>query len=73
MAARIWTPEQRQLQAEAIRRWSPWKSSTGPKSAAGKAVVARNGWKGGEWRKLRESMRSLNSAIRKQKDMLSEQ
>ena len=30
-----------------MRRWSPWKSSTGPKSAKGKALVARMGEKAG--------------------------
>ena len=70
MAARTWTPEQRQQQAEAIRRWSPWKSSTGPKTAKGKTVVARNGWKGGEWRKLREMVKTFNQFIREQRDEL---
>jgi hypothetical protein len=37
-----WTDERRARQAEAIRRWAPWTKSTGPKSAAGKAVSARN-------------------------------
>lgn len=54
MAARSWTPEQRKQQAEAIKRWSPWEQSTGPKSEAGKSVVSRNGWKGGTRQVLRE-------------------
>ena len=70
MAARTWTLEQRQRQALAIRRWSPWKSSTGPKSTAGKAVVARNGWKGGGWRALRDALKSLRATMREQRDML---
>ena len=70
MAARTWTQEQRKQQAEAIRRWSPWKSSTGPKSANGKALVARNGWKGGEWRKLREAFKALNKAMREQREIV---
>ena len=70
MAARTWTPEQRQQQAEAIRRWSPWEQSTGPKSEHGKALVSRNGWKGGERRKLREMFKALNQAMREQKDLL---
>jgi len=32
----------RARQSLAIRSWQPWKRSTGPKSDAGKAVVARN-------------------------------
>ena len=41
-----WTPEARARQAELIRRWAPWGGSTGPKSNAGKAKVARNADKG---------------------------
>ncbi|OYY21918.1 MAG: hypothetical protein B7Y69_08260 [Sphingobacteriia bacterium 35-40-8] len=70
MAARTWTLEQRQRQAEAIRRWSPWEQSTGPKSKPGKALVSRNSWKGGEWRKLREMVKAFNQAMRDQRDML---
>ena len=39
------TPEQRARQSQAIRSWQPWKKSTGPKSDAGKALVARNALK----------------------------
>lgn len=72
MAARTWTPEQRQRQrqAEAIRRWSPRKQSTEPKSEAGKAMVAGNACTGGEWRKLRDAIKGLNQAMRDQRDML---
>jgi hypothetical protein len=59
MAARNWTPEQRQQQAEAIRRWSPWAHSTGPRTAEGKAAASRNGWKGGHREMLREMARTL--------------
>jgi hypothetical protein len=38
-----WTPERRARQADAIRRWQPWRASTGPKSALGKAIASRNG------------------------------
>lgn len=37
-----WTPERRARQREAIRRWRPWRSSTGPITPAGKARSARN-------------------------------
>lgn len=70
MAARIWTQEQRKQQAIAIRRWSPWKSSTGPKSEQGKAVVARNGWKGARWRKARDMVKAMNHVMREQRNML---
>jgi hypothetical protein len=59
MAARLWTPEQRQRQREAISRWKPWEQSSGPKTAEGKANVSRNGWKGGMRRLLRELARVL--------------
>lgn len=37
-----WTPARRAAQAAAIRNWAPWKRSTGPRTAAGKAISARN-------------------------------
>ena len=61
MAARNWTPEQRQQQAQRIRNWCPWAHSTGPRTAEGKAAASRNGWKGGHREMLRELARALNS------------
>jgi len=52
---RIWTEEARKAQAEAIRRWQPWKASTGPRTEAGKARSAANANKPGG---------SVKSAIR---------
>ena len=66
-----WTPERRKRQSEAIKRWKPWKQSTGPKSAVGKAMVSGNAWRGGEWRKLRQAIKALNEALRKQRDWLA--
>ena len=40
--ARNWTPEARARQAAMIRLWSPWKASTGPKTAKGKQMAALN-------------------------------
>lgn len=57
-----WTLERRQRQAELIRQWQPWKQSTGPKSAEGKAVASRNGYKGGQ----REQLRQLSKALREE-------
>lgn len=71
MAARTWTPEQRQKQREAIRRWKPWQQSSGPKSPKGKVVAAGNAWTGGEWKKLRLGIKELNEAMRKQRDWLA--
>lgn len=63
MAARNWTDEQRQQQAERIRRWSPWSKSTGPRSPDGKAKSSRNGWRGG----MRNMLRALAAELRKQR------
>ena len=54
-----WTLERRTRQAERIREWRPWARSSGPKTEAGKAVVARNAWKGGTRQVLRELARAL--------------
>lgn len=59
MAARNWTPEQRQQQAERIRLWKPWVRSTGPRTTAGKKAASHNAWKGGTRRLLREIARLL--------------
>ena len=70
MAARKWTPEQRQRQAEAIRRSKIWLYSTGPTSEEGKARVAQNGYRGGDWLKFREAIKMLNQALREQRDSI---
>ena len=66
--AKGWTPERRKRQSEAIRRWKPWRLSTGPKSPEGKATVASNAWTGGEWLKLRQAINAMNEAMREQRD-----
>jgi hypothetical protein len=40
--ARTWTDEQRQQQRERILNNKPWLKSTGPRTAAGKAVSSQN-------------------------------
>lgn len=37
-----WTLEARAAQAAKIRRWQPWRESTGPKTKAGKAICQMN-------------------------------
>jgi hypothetical protein len=64
-----WTPERRAPQAELIRSWRPWERSTGPRSATGKALVARNPWKGG----VRAVLRELSRALAEQQEMLDGQ
>lgn len=65
-----WTLERRARQAALIRHWQPWKKSTGPKSEAGKARVARNADKGGGWREHREAIKVMNRMLREQRDNL---
>lgn len=46
---RTWTPEARQAQSEAIRRWQPWNRSTGPQTPDGKARCRLNAHKHGRY------------------------
>ena len=62
------TAEHRRLRAQLIHRWRPWERSTGPTSAAGKARVARNAFKGG----LRQKLRSLSRILRDQAGRLED-
>jgi hypothetical protein len=71
MSARTWTLEQRQRQSEAIKRWKPWKQSTGPKSPEGKAAVSRNAFTGGHMVQLRQIAKEMNEALRAQRDCLN--
>lgn len=71
MAARTWTPEQRQRQRDAIQRWRPWESSTGPKSPEGKTAVSRNAWTGGQLVRVRQLKKELNDVLRGQRDWRS--
>jgi hypothetical protein len=56
-----WTTERRAKQSAAIRQWRAWERSTGPRTAAGKARVARNAWKGGKRDLLRTLAQLLKS------------
>ena len=71
MAARTWTPEQRQKQREGIQKWKPWKQSTGPISREGKAAASRNAWTGGGWLELRELSKLVNEQVRAARDMVN--
>lgn len=48
----------------------PWLRSTGPRTAEGKTRSARNAFKGGQARQLRELRAALNALIRDQHDLL---
>ncbi|CAE6939109.1 hypothetical protein R69608_05136 [Paraburkholderia nemoris] len=66
-----WTPERRAKQAEAIRRWKPWKQSTGPKTDDGKLAASKNaivhGLRSSEWF---EEQRRVNELLRECRDRL---
>ena len=62
-----WTPERRQRQAAAIQQWRPWERSTGPKTPAGKARVARNPYKGA----VRVQLREVARALKEQREILT--
>lgn len=59
-----WKPDRKARQATLIQRWKPWQHSTGPRTLDGKAIVARNPYKGG----TRPLMRQLARALRKAAD-----
>lgn len=61
-----WTPERRARQAQAIKSWQPWRHSTGPRTAEGKARVSRNAWRGG----LRPVLRKVGTYLREQREAL---
>ncbi|QDL37221.1 hypothetical protein EUB48_07925 [Rhodoferax sediminis] len=70
MAARKWTSEQRQRQAERIRQWAPWTRSTGPQSVVGKRKASRNASKGGFRPRLRALAKGLSELLRSQRELL---
>ena len=60
---RHWTPEERLKQAELIRKWQPWKQSTGAKTLQGKARSSRNAYKHG----LSKLQKELSRLLREHK------
>jgi hypothetical protein len=57
---RKWTVEQRQQQAEAMRRLKPWEQSTGPCTTGGKLKVSQNAYRGGTRAQIAKMNRVLN-------------
>lgn len=68
--AGIWTEERRARAREVAQRVKPWLKSTGPKTPEGKAVVARNAYRGGV-RPLRRAVRRACKADMKALDYLA--
>lgn len=62
--ARVWTSAQKARQAELIRRWKPWESSTGARTPEGKAIASQNRPKSLERAKQRiaEARKALREA-----------
>lgn len=64
---RIWTEEDRERQAEVLRREKIWEHSTGPKTLEGKAASSRNALKHGCRSK---AFRGLKKAIKEHGEWL---
>ena len=68
-----WSAERRARQAELIRRFAPWRESTGPKTEAGKARCSKNALRHGgrssarirELQRIRHVLRLSAENIRK--------
>ena len=58
-----WTPERRARQSALIQAWRPWERATGPRTDEGKARTCLNGFKGGQWKKIRELNKALNDMV----------
>ena len=72
MAARKWTPEQRKQQSLKVRQWKPWEQSTGARTAQGKAISARNAFKGGLMQNIKLLGKQLNILMREQKQRIKD-
>src|SRR5262245_26965803 len=60
-----WTLQRRARQAALIRRWAPWRRSTGPRTEAGKARCAKNPLKHGfASRATVQQLRRVRHALR---------
>lgn len=58
-----WSSQKRADQAHKIVKMAPWRWSTGPKTALGKQISAKNAWKHGFYG---QSMRNLRRALHQQ-------
>lgn len=67
-----WSPARREKARAAIHRWKPWQSSTGPRTAEGKARVGQNANKGAAARRAysREVLKAARVCLRDQREVL---
>lgn len=70
---RRWTQEEREQQSALIRKSKPWEQSTGPRTEAGKAVVAKNAIKHGMRSAAWEAQRkAVNRVMRDYRDAIEQ-
>ncbi len=71
---RTWTEEQKKRQSLAIRRWQPWKDSTGPRTKRGKNQCKMNatkhGYRSRGFRELCEALRAQARFVREMRQAL---
>ena len=66
-----WSPERRQRQRDAIKRWKPWEESTGPRTNEGKARAAANSLVHGLYAARSQAlMRTVRAILREQRQVL---
>ncbi len=64
MSSSGWTKQRRAKMRKAIYAWRPWEHSTGPKTPAGKAAIARNSLKHGAFtRENRQLLQGLRATL----------
>ena len=49
----------------------PWEHATGPRTLEGKAKVARNAYKGGDWLMLRNLSKMVNAEVRQARELIA--
>ena len=65
MSGADWTKDDCKRQAKRIRKWQPWRKSTGPRGAAGKQRSSQNALKHGAYSgDLEEAQKLVRKAWR---------
>jgi hypothetical protein len=71
---RHWTPEERARQSRLIRKWKPWKQSTGARTVTGKAASKMNAYRHGmrsvEVRAIRRTIWQYQRLLRELQNMI---